>query len=161
LVVLNPAGAFITRNWPLNSYLGFSQVWLDHFPNTQFVMLGVRLIKEKAAFLKGELDGKLIDLVNKTTVAQAFAIIQQTKFVLSEDSGLMHMAWISGIPTLAMFGSTRSDWSTPLGKHTLLLHSSDLECGNCLRETCIYGDTRCLTRYTPEFVFEKALSLIG
>ena len=160
LVIVNPAGAFITRNWPMSSYLGFSRTWLDYFPNTQFVMLGVKLIEEKAAFLKKELDGKLINLVNKTTVAQAFAIIQKTKFVLSEDSGLMHMAWVSGIPTLAMFGSTRSDWSTPLGKHTLLLHSSDLECGNCLRETCIYGDTRCLTRYTPNFVFEKALSLI-
>jgi len=70
------------------------------------------------------------------------------------------MAWVSGIPTLAMFGSTRSDLSTPLGKHTLLLHSSDLECGNCLLAICKYGDTRCLTRYTPEFVFEKALTLV-
>jgi heptosyltransferase-2 len=160
LVIMNPAGAFITRNWPMNNYLQFSRTWLDHFPNTQFVMLGVKLIAEKAAFLKKELEGKLINLVNKTTVAEAFVIIQKAKFVLSEDSGLMHMAWVSGIPTLAMFGSTRSDWSTPLGKHTLLLHSSDLECGNCLRETCIYGDTRCLTRYTPNFVFENALSLI-
>jgi ADP-heptose:LPS heptosyltransferase len=160
LVILNPAGAFVTRNWPMNNYLEFSRVWLDNFPNTQFLMLGIKLITEKAVFLKDELGGRLINLVDKTTPAQAFAILQKAKFALSEDSGLMHMAWVSGIPTLAMFGSTRSDWSTPLGKHTLLLHSSDLECGNCLREDCIYGDTRCLTRYTAKFVFEKALSLI-
>ncbi len=160
LVILNPAGAFPTRNWPMNNYLDFAGIWLDQFPDTQFLMLGVELIAKKAAFLKGKLDGKLINLVNKTTPAQAFAIIQKAKFILSEDSGLMHMGWVSGIPTLAMFGSTRSDWSTPLGNHTLLLHSSDLECGNCLREICIYGDTRCLTRYTPGFVFEKAVTLI-
>jgi len=160
LVVLNPAGAFPTRNWPMNNYLNFARIWLHHFPDTQFLMIGVNLITQKAAFLKENLGDKLVNLVNKTTPAQAFAVIQKTKFVLSEDSGLMHMAWVSGIPTLAMFGSTRSDWSTPLGKHTLLLHSSDLECGNCLRETCIYGDTRCLTRYSPEFVFEKAQTLI-
>jgi len=161
LVILNPAGAFPTRNWPMNHYLDFTNIWLNHFPNTQFLMLGVNLISKKAKFLKENLRDKLINLVNKTTPAQAFAIIQKTKFVLSEDSGLMHMAWVSGIPTLAMFGSTRSDWSTPLGEHTLLLHSSDLECGNCLRETCIYGDTRCLSRYTSQFVFDKALSLIN
>jgi ADP-heptose:LPS heptosyltransferase len=160
LVILNPAGAFITRNWPMNNYQDFSKIWLNHFPNTQFVILGVKLIGQKANFLKVGLSEKLINLVNKTTVAQAFVIIQKVKFVLSEDSGLMHMAWVSGIPTLAMFGSTRSDWSTPLGEHTLLLHSSDLECGNCLRETCIYGDTRCLTRYSPGFVFEQALTVL-
>jgi ADP-heptose:LPS heptosyltransferase len=160
LVIINPAGAFVTRNWPMNNYLEFARIWLSSFPNTQFVMLGVKLIAQKAAFLKEHLGERLINLVSKTTPAEAFAIIQETRLALSEDSGLMHMAWVSGIPTLAMFGSTRSDWSRPLGKHSLLLHSSDLECGNCLREVCIYGDTRCLARYTPQFVFEKAVTLI-
>lgn len=160
LVILNPAGAFATRNWPLVSYLDFARLWLRHFPGTQFLMLGVNPIAEKANFLKQNLGNSIINLVNKTSPAQAFAIVQKTKFVLSEDSGLMHMAWVSAIPTLAIFGSTRSDWSTPLGDHTLLLSSSDLECGNCLRETCLYGDNRCLTRYHSEFVFEKARSLL-
>jgi len=117
-------------------------------------------IAEKAVYLKQNLGNKIIDLVNKTTPVQAFAVIQKTRFVLSEDSGLMHMAWVSGIPTLTMFGSTGSDRATPLGKHTLLLNSSDLECGNCMKETCKYGDTHCLTRYTGEFVFEKTVGLI-
>ncbi|MEP7163294.1 MAG: glycosyltransferase family 9 protein [Ferruginibacter sp.] len=160
LVILNPAGAFITRNWPTENYAGFAKCWLGRFPNTQFLVIGVNTILAKAAVLKNILGDKLIDLVNKTNPVQAFAIIQKVKFVLSEDSGLMHMAWVSGIPTLAMFGSTRSDRARPLGRHSLLLHSSDLVCGNCMQETCIYGNTHCLTRYTPEFVFEKAISLV-
>lgn len=161
LVILNPAGAFETRNWPLENYVKFSKLWLGKFPKTQFVILGIDLIKQKADFLKNSLGHHLVNLVNKTTPAQAFAIIQRIKFVLSEDSGLMHMAWTSGIPTLALFGSTRSDWSRPLGDHTLFLDSSDLECGNCMQERCKYGDTHCLTRYSPEMVFEKAVSLIS
>jgi heptosyltransferase II len=160
LVVLNPAGAFITRNWPMENYIEFAGLWLQRVPQTQFLITGVNLIAEKAFYLKQNLGNKLVNLVDKTTPEQAFAIIQKTKFVLSEDSGLMHMAWVSGIPTLAMFGSTRSDRATPLGKHTLLLNSSDLECGNCMKETCVYGDTHCLTRYQPEFVFDKAIELI-
>jgi len=160
LVLLNPAGAFITRNWPIENYIEFANLWLGRFSNTQFLAIGVHTIAEKTLSLKKVFGNKLIDLVNKTTPVQAFALIQKIKFVLSEDSGLMHMAWVSGIPTLAMFGSTKNYRPTPLGDHTLLLHSGDLPCGNCLRETCIYEDTRCLTRYTPEFVFEKALKLI-
>ena len=161
LIILNPAGVCESRNWPIENYAAFGQLWLERFPRTQFVMLGVELIAEKATYLKHIFKDRLINLVNKTNPAEAFAIVQKVQFVLSEDSGLMHFAWVSGIATLALFGSSRSDWSTPLGKHTLLLSSSDLPCGNCLLEKCKYGDTHCLTRYTPEFVFGKAVSLLS
>lgn len=160
LVVLNPAGAFETRNWPIGNYAGFARLWLEKFPATQFLMMGLDRIASKAAWLKSQLGVRLIDLTGKTTPAVAFALIQKVKFLLSEDSGLMHFAWVSGIPTLALFGATRSDWSRPLGMHSLCLDSSDLPCGNCMLEKCRYGDTHCLTRLTPEKVFEKAISLM-
>jgi heptosyltransferase-2 len=161
LVVLNPAGAFETRNWPMAHYVEFAKLWLRHFPSTQFLLVGVNFIAAKAIYLQERLKNKVINLVGQTSPVDAFSIIQKVKFVLSEDSGLMHMAWVSGIPTVALFGSTRSDRATPLGRHTLLLHSSDLACGNCMLETCIHGDNRCITRYSPEFVFEKASFLLN
>jgi len=160
LVILNPAGAFITRNWNLDNYVNFAKRWLNHAPDTQFIVTGVSSIAEKALYCKQQLGDKLINLVEKTSPAQAFAIVQKAQFVLSEDSGLMHMAWVSNIPTIALFGSTRSDWSRPLNKHSLLLSSDDLSCGNCMLETCIHGDVRCLTRYTPQLVFEKITAFL-
>ncbi|GAB2831734.1 glycosyltransferase family 9 protein [Ferruginibacter profundus] len=159
LVVLNPAGAFITRNWPVDNYIDFAKLWLQKFPRTQFLIIGVNTIAEKSTVMKKMLGNKLINLVNKTSPLQAFALIQKTKLVLTEDSGLMHMAWVSGITTVALFGATKSQRSTPLGNHTLLLHSADLECGNCMQEICRYGDTHCLTRYSAAFVFENAIAL--
>jgi len=70
------------------------------------------------------------------------------------------MAWVSGIPTIAIFGSTRSDWAKPLGPHTFFFDSSDLECGNCMQPVCKYGTNHCMVRITPEMVFEKAIALI-
>ena len=160
LVILNPAGAFTTRNWPLDYYVSFAQLWLAAYPDTQFITIGINTIAEKAVYLKQHLGNRLINIVNKTNPAQAFAIVQKATFVLSEDSGLMHMAWVSGIPTLAIFGGTRSDWARPLGTHTAFMDSSDLPCGNCMLEVCTYGDTHCLTRYTPEIVFNKTLGLL-
>lgn len=160
LVVLNPAAAFITRNWPLENYAAFAELWLKRFPAAQFLVIGTSTISSKADYLKTKMGEKLIRIVDQTTPSQAFAILQHARFVLSEDSGLMHMAWVSGIPTLALFGSTRSDWTQPLGKSSFFLGSSDLPCGNCMQEVCRYGDVHCLTRYTPEFVFEKAIAII-
>lgn len=160
LVILNPAGAFPTRSWELNNYIVFAKSWLHLFPRTRFLVLGTSFIAEKAMCLKKELGDCLIDLVGKTTPSEAFAVLQEVKLVLSEDSGLMHMAWVSGIPTFGLFGSTRTDWVRPLGDHTFFLDSSDLECGHCMQETCRYHDVRCLTRYTPELVLNHALALL-
>jgi heptosyltransferase II len=161
LVILNPAGAFITRNWSMEYYVNFALLWLSRFPDTQFVTVGIPFIAFKAQYLKKELGDKLINLVEKTTQIQAFALVQRAQFILSEDSGLMHMAWISDIPTVAIFGSTRSDWARPLNKNSLLLSSDDLVCGNCMLETCVYGDVRCLTRYTPQIVFDRIVAFLA
>jgi len=161
LIVLNPAAAFVTRSWPLENYAAFAELWQKRFPNVQFLVIGTSFISPKAKYLKMKMGEKIISIVNQTTPSQAFAILQHTSFVLSEDSGLMHMAWVSGIPTLALFGSTRSDWTRPLGGKSFFLDSSDLPCGNCMQEVCRYGDVHCLTRYTPEFVFEKAVGIMS
>src|SRR5215831_14263978 len=96
LIVLNPAGAFETRNWNLSNYISFAQLWSREFPNAKFLVLGTSFITSKAAFLQGQLGNKLINLAEQTTSLEAFSILQHTTLMLSEDSGLMHMAWISG-----------------------------------------------------------------
>jgi heptosyltransferase-2 len=160
VVVLNPAGAFSTRSWDLNNYVAFAKSWLHLFPRSRFVVLGTSFIAPKTMILKRELGDSLINLVGKTTPSEAFAVLQEVKLVLSEDSGLMHMAWVSGIPTFGLFGSTRTDWVRPLGDHTFFLDSSDLPCGHCMQEECRFHDVHCLTRYTPELVLNHALALL-
>ncbi|HXV61757.1 MAG TPA: glycosyltransferase family 9 protein [Vicinamibacteria bacterium] len=161
LIVLNPAGAFPSRNWPVASYARFARAWqkIDDRP-TSFLVLGLPSMKRKAEALRAELDGRLLDLVGLTTPSEAFAIVRKADLVLSEDSGLMHMAWSSGVPTIALFGSSRGDWSRPLGARSICLDSGDLECGYCMEELCRFGDVRCLTRYEPARVAELGMKLV-
>lgn len=160
LVVLNPAGFFETRNWAMQNYVDFAKLWLLQFPDSKFIVLGTTFIAPKAAFLQQQLGDRLINLIGQTSPSEAFSILQHATLVLSEDSGLMHMSWVSGIPTITLFGSTRSDWSRPLGPHSFFFDSSDLSCGNCMSATCRMGDIRCLARVSPEKVLQQALLLI-
>jgi lipopolysaccharide heptosyltransferase II len=160
MVVLNPAGAFPTRNWEMRKYVLFARLWLQRWPGTKFIVLGTSFIIDKAIFLEKELGDCLVNLVDQTTPAEAFSLLQRVTLVLSEDSGLMHMAWVSGTPVVALFGSTRSDWSRPLGRHSLVLDSSDLTCGNCMQESCRRGDVYCLSRLGAEEVFARAVTLV-
>lgn len=161
LVVLNPAGAFSSRNWPLDNYVSFAGVWRARFAEpVRFLLLGIPELAEKAGALAARIGPDAISLVGRTSLAEAFTILQRATLVLSEDSGLMHMAWTSGIPTIALLGSTRGDWARPLGKHSVCLDSADLECGYCMDAVCRFGDTHCLTRHSPTMVVELALGLL-
>jgi heptosyltransferase-2 len=160
LIVLSPAGAFASRNWPIERYARFAELWRQRH-SAQFAILGLDSLREKAATLKATLGDDLLNLVGETTPSQALAIVQRASLVLSEDCGLMHMAWVTGVPTLALFGSSRHVWSAPLGDHALCLHSGDLACGACMEPTCRYGDVHCLTRYPAEYIVDHAEALIA
>lgn len=161
LVVLNPAGFFPSRNWPAERYIEFSKLWMDKVdPGTKFVLLLLPSKKQVASVIATALGKSCFDLTGLADQAVAFEIVGMSTLVLSEDSGLMHMAWVQGVPTLALFSSSRAAWSAPIGRQSLCLDSSDLACGPCMKELCQYGDNRCLTRYSSSFVLDKAIELL-
>jgi ADP-heptose:LPS heptosyltransferase len=156
LIVVNPAGFYVTRNWPITNYLAFiallEQELKDDF---NILMLGDDRIAEKAQIISEAFPERCINLVGKTTQLEAFSSLPYVHLMLSEDSGLAHMAWTQGVKTCLMLGSTRADWTAPPYEHVINLTSSDLACGNCMQAVCKHGDVRCLLRYSPEFVFSK------
>ncbi len=162
IVVINPAGLFPTRQWPLANYVEFIRLFETDFPQSTFLLVGLTDRIGKARELLGkETSGSIVDLVGSTSAAEAFAVAGRVSLVVTEDSGLMHMAWVQGVPTVAIFGSTRSDWSSPLGKKSICLNSSDLPCGNCMLEVCLFGDNRCLTRYSPQYVLDRCKEIMS
>jgi ADP-heptose:LPS heptosyltransferase len=158
-VVLNPAGYSPSRAWPIESYCEFARSWIARYPRTQMVLLLLPALRSKAERIAAVLGDACIDLTGQADQLQAFAIVGRARLVLSEDSGLMHMAWVQGTPTLALFSSSRKDWSSPQGPWSDCLDSSDLPCGPCGLEVCKFGDNRCLTRYPAAQVLERAEKL--
>lgn len=159
LVVLNPAGLWPTRNWPLENYVALGRLWGQQEP-VQFMVLGTERIGPQGALLEQELGRGMINLVGKTSLAEAFAIVRYADVIVTEDSGLMHMAWAAGVPVVALFGSSKHYRSSPQGDHVVCLHSGDLPCGACMDPECRYNDVRCLSRHTPQTVLDVACDLL-
>lgn len=160
LVVLNPAGLWKTRNWPLENYILLARLWLRHEP-VQFLVVGTDRISDRAAQIQHQVGDSVINLVNRTSPGEAFAVLHEVSAMVTEDSGLMHMGWCLGIPTVALFGSSRRVWSAPVGPHNRCLHSGDLPCGQCMESLCRYGDVHCLTRHTPQTVFRLIQEMLS
>ncbi|MES2776320.1 MAG: glycosyltransferase family 9 protein [Bacteroidota bacterium] len=162
IVLLNPAGSFKSRNWPTENYVAFAEQWRTIFPQTQFLVMGDGRIKAKADFLKDQLGDALINLQNKTTLAEAFSIMSKLNFMLSEDSGLYWMAWVQKVPSIAMYGSTPGALMNMGGDHAHFFTSSDLPCGDCYLADCKFGEIPpCLSRYTPAMMIEIAQKILN
>jgi len=160
LIAMNPAGLWETRQWPLENYVSLARLFLEE-ENVQFLLSGTERIRERSKHLAQRLEHHVVDLVEQTTLGEALAALQFCSGMISEDSGLMHMAWASGIPVVALFGSTNHMMSSPVGMNVRCFHSGDLTCGACMEIRCKYNDNHCLTRVTPQSVYEAFREIHG
>ncbi|MQA90442.1 MAG: hypothetical protein GEU90_09425 [Gemmatimonas sp.] len=162
IVVLNPASTFPGRRWPIQSYERFARLWLERISNaTQFMVLGLPSLRREAEMLERALQHRLLNLVGRTSVIEAFALVRRASLVLSEDSGLMHMAWVVGTPTLALFGASRSDWSRPHGTYSDCLAACRGAEHDCIIDgRCHAAPPICLEEVSPEAVLQRALELL-
>ena len=91
-------------------------------------------------------------LAGAVSLQQAMAIIAASRGVVSNDSGLMHVAAAFGVPQVAVFGSTSPLHTPPLNQQARVVWLKDelgLDCMPCFARTCRYGHYRCLTAVSP------------
>lgn len=94
---------------------------------------------------------RALNLAGKTTLLQAFAAIASAHSVISNDSGLMHVAAGFGTPQVAIFGSSSPRHTPPLNDKAKVIWLKDdpnyqppLDCAPCFQRECPLGHTRCL-----------------
>lgn len=96
--------------------------------------------------------GACINLIGRTSLDQAMALISGARGMVSNDSGLMHVAAAFGIAQVAVFGSTSPEHTPPLNPKARVLWLREelkLDCSPCFERSCRYGHTRCLTGVAP------------
>jgi len=99
-------------------------------------------------------------LAGKTALIDAMALIAAARGVVSNDSGLMHVAAAFGVPQAAVFGSTSPEHTPPLNDRARVIWLKDelqLDCAPCFERVCRFGHTRCLVEVSAARV-DAALS---
>ena len=150
-VVFAPGAEFgPAKRWPAAHFAALA-AQLD----VPVVLLGsgkeAALCEEIAAPVNASTPGRCLNLAGQTTLPQALSLIAGSRSVVSNDSGLMHVAAALGVPQVAVFGSSSPLHTPPLNDQAVVLwlkndaaYQPPLDCAPCFERDCPLGHTRCL-----------------
>ena len=93
------------------------------------------------------------NLVGRTSLIEAAAILADADVVVTNDSGLMHVASAFDRRIVALYGSSSEKMTPPTSPHAQII-SRDLPCRPCLKRECPLGTLACLEEISPRDVFE-------
>jgi lipopolysaccharide heptosyltransferase II len=123
-----------------------------------FVIVGVGRDEPIARDLLNGFEGKVENLVGRTSLRQLIDELRGMQLLVSNDTGTMHLAASLGVPTVALFGSTEPTLTRPLGAdHVIIRHQ--VECSPCYQRECPI-DFRCMQAITPEEVADAVFDLV-
>lgn len=143
------------KRWPAEKYAELarrllaqgSQIWLFGSTNDQPVC---REIVERAG-------AAVVDLSGRTRLEDAVDLIGLTGLVVTNDSGLMHIAAATGRRVVALYGSSSPEFTPPLTDQATIL-TLGLECSPCFEPECPLGHYQCLRNLDVDQVFAACVS---
>ena len=98
-------------------------------------------------------------LAGATSLPVQAALCARARFTVSNDSGLAHLSAATGAPTVAVFGSTSSAWTAPLGPRVRVVQRAPV-CSPCFARDCAIG-YGCLAAVEVDMVSRAAGELVA
>jgi heptosyltransferase-2 len=155
LVVLCPGAEYgPSKRWPAAHFAALAQSILKANLNASVVLLGGpsdRAIGD-AIMSSSASQGRIFNWCGATSLDEAIAIISLCSKVVSNDSGLMHIAAALHVPQVAVFGSSDPNHTPPNSAKAIVI-SLHLPCSPCHQRECPLGHLNCLNQINPERVF--------
>ena len=158
VIVMCPGAEYgPAKRWPARHFATLGNLVERQWPEAEIVLLGSARERGLATEITALSGRRMRNLCGETSLAEAIALIALADGVVSNDSGLMHVAAALDRPLVAVFGSSDPRHTPPMSARAKVrwLH---LDCSPCFARSCPLGHTDCLNRITPESVMQ-ALAL--
>ena len=139
------------KRWPARHFAELGRLMVER--GWQVWLFGsskdVEITREIAAAVPG-----CIDLAGRTTLDEAIDLLSLAAHVVTNDSGLMHVAAALDRSMAAIFGSSSPEFTPPLSSKARVI-SLRLSCSPCFARVCPLGHTNCLVQLEPARVLTE------
>jgi len=154
-VVFNPSASSLSKIWPAAYFATVADQLFERYGLTP-VIIGGTQDKHSSDLMKKNMRSPFLDLTGKLKLGSLAWLFKQSEFLISNDTGPVHIAAAVETPVLSIFGRNLaglgpSRWR-PLGEESHYIQK-DVGCTACLADACEIN-FRCLKWLTPEEVLQ-------
>lgn len=157
VVVFAPGAEFgSAKRWPASHFGALAQAILAQAPQTQIALLGSPKDKDvctDVALAAGPAAAAVHNLAGATSLAEAVALIARAGAVVSNDSGLLHIASALNRPVIAIYGPTDPGHAPPFSDVAASI-SLRLACSPCRQRECPLGHQDCMRQIAAAQVWQ-------
>lgn len=145
--VFIPGARWKTKKWSHDKF-----AILAKSLNYKSLVLGSRQDKEISDYIEERSSGKAISMAGATDIKELIILIRHANFVISNDSGPMHIASACRVPVIAIFGPTNPIRTGPYDSNHIIV-KSNLPCAPCYKRMC--KSVKCLDDITVKMVSDS------
>ncbi|MGH2569162.1 MAG: glycosyltransferase family 9 protein, partial [Bacteroidota bacterium] len=166
---LCPGSRHFTKCWPEDRYAALGARFARELDGKVLLFGGtddLPLTAHIAAAINEQAGvERATDMGGELTLLGTAAAMEYCDVVVSNDSGLMHIATAMHKRLVAMFGSTVREFGFfPYGSESVVIERQGLYCRPCShigRPSCPEGHFRCMSEIEVDHVFKKTQELLG
>ncbi len=159
ILALCPGAEFgPAKRWPAEHFAQLASTMLQQ--GWQVWLFGSPKEQPQADIIQRETQNQCVDLIGKTSLADAIDLMACGSAVVSNDSGLMHIAAALEKPLVVMYGSSSPGFTPPLSKQVRVITLS-LECSPCFKRVCPLEHLKCLQDLPPQQVITSLQELLA
>ncbi|TFW10132.1 lipopolysaccharide heptosyltransferase II [Oxalobacteraceae bacterium OM1] len=160
LAVFAPGAEFgPAKRWPPEHFAALAKQALKSNPDTQIVLLGSAKDAPVCDQIVDQVRG-VRNLAGATSLDEAVALIARADAVVSNDSGLLHVASALNRPIIALYGPTDPNHAPPFSDVARSFYLA-LECAPCRQRECPLGHHRCMRDMQPELVWQPLREMLA
>jgi len=157
-LILNPGAAYgSAKRWGEEGFADAGDTLAAEF-DLDVAIVGSEGERSIGESIQKRMRSRVAVLSGRTSLETLIGVISGSSFVLTNDSGPMHIAAALGVPTVAVFGATDDVVTGPWGSHARVVREP-VECSPCMLRECPI-DHRCMTRVSAEAVCRAAREVL-
>lgn len=152
--------------WPLENFIEFSKNLIEN-KNAFIILLGSEKDREMSYYFEEKVEEKMYfkNLVGKTDLLKACALIKSCNLFVGNDSGLLHIANALSIPSVGIFGPSSAEQVLSYKNKNIMIINHKVPCSPCyvhqpdFNFKCEFNN-RCLTNITVDDVIKAIDKLL-
>jgi heptosyltransferase-2 len=138
-----------SKRWPVEYFVAVAREKLAQ--DWEVWLFGSERDASITRRIDAQTGGRCLDLGGRTTLAEAVDLMSLATVVVSNDSGLMHIAAALERRLIALYGSSDPRHTPPMSTEAKVLYLG-LDCSPCFKRECPLGHLNCLKGITPQRV---------